>query len=243
MLPKICAEFKALIPPLSPEEREQLEQNIAETGECRDAIVLWNGVIIDGHNRFDICARHGISFGIRELNFENREAAMVWIIENQLGRRNLCDAARIELALQKAELLRERAKKNQIAAGRDKSRGGELLAKTSICRKEPIDVRKVLATEAGVGERTVGRYMQIKKDGHPELIEKMAGGEMKIGTAHRLLGKEIIKQLKVAEKSLRYIVKSIPYEGSDANCVIHEKLKKLACKARDLTEAGNRGEL
>ena len=98
-LPQIDPELKSLIPPLSIEERIQLEQNILQARKCRDAIVLWQGIIIDGHNRYEICVKHGIEFEIIELPLPSREAAMVWILDNQLGRRNLHAAAKIELAL------------------------------------------------------------------------------------------------------------------------------------------------
>lgn len=62
----IDPEFKALIPPLLPEERAGLEASILDGG-CRDALVVWKGqgVLIDGHNRHDICTKHGIAFRSR----------------------------------------------------------------------------------------------------------------------------------------------------------------------------------
>jgi len=101
---QIDQEFKNLIPPLLEDEYRQLEQNILTKRKCENAIILWDGRIIDGHNRFYICAEHGIEFELEEMDFESREAAKLWIIENQLGRRNLTDAARIELALCKEEI-------------------------------------------------------------------------------------------------------------------------------------------
>lgn len=85
---KIDRGFKALIPPLSPEEFSQLEQNILAEG-CRDALVVWGEVLLDGHNRFEICRKHGIEFSTTSLEFTDREAAADWIDKNQLGRRNL----------------------------------------------------------------------------------------------------------------------------------------------------------
>ena len=106
-LPKIDPEFKALIPPMSPEEYKQLEQNILAHKKCRDAIILWDDTIVDGHNRFRICAEHGIKFQIKHMDFGSREEAMIWILDNQLGRRNLTDAMRIELAMSKVEMLKQ----------------------------------------------------------------------------------------------------------------------------------------
>ena len=96
----IDQEFKALIPPLSQEERAQLEANILADG-CRDPLVVWategdferniapRHILVDGHNRYEICTRHGIEFDVTELEFADREAAMDWMDANQLGRRNL----------------------------------------------------------------------------------------------------------------------------------------------------------
>jgi anti-sigma-K factor RskA len=102
-LPIIDPEFKGLIQPLSADERQQLEHNITTEGECREAIILWGKIIVDWHNRYEICTRHGIEFGIREMEFESRDAAKIWILNEQLGRRNLHEAARIEIVLKKAE--------------------------------------------------------------------------------------------------------------------------------------------
>ncbi|MCL2198666.1 MAG: hypothetical protein FWB80_07065, partial [Defluviitaleaceae bacterium] len=92
--PIIDAEFKALMSPLSAEEYAQLEQNILAGKKCNDAILLWNGIIVDGMNRYAICAEHEIEFSVVDMSFDSREDVKIWIIENQLGRRNLHAAAR-----------------------------------------------------------------------------------------------------------------------------------------------------
>lgn len=85
---QIDAAFKAQIPPPSAEEREQLEVNIVASG-CRDPLTLWNGILLDGHNRYEICTRLGLPFAVISIDLPNREAAGDWIDANQLGRRNL----------------------------------------------------------------------------------------------------------------------------------------------------------
>src|SRR5690606_19904108 len=80
--------FKRLIPPLSAEEREQLEANIVAHG-CRDPLTLWHGILLDGHNRHEICTRLGLPFKTVTVDLPDREAAEDWIDANQLGRRNL----------------------------------------------------------------------------------------------------------------------------------------------------------
>jgi len=136
---EVDKEFMKLIPPLLEEEYRQLEQNILAKGKCLNALLLWDGKIVDGHNRFYICIAHGIEFEVKEMEFESREEAKLWILENQLGRRNLTDAARIELALRKEKLLKDMARERQRCAGGDKPRAGALFTKSSTTAKESIN--------------------------------------------------------------------------------------------------------
>ena len=84
----IDREFQSLCPPLSEGEFALLRDSIAEDG-CREPIVAWNGVIIDGHNRYKICAELKREFAVAPMTFQDREEAKSWILRNQLGRRNL----------------------------------------------------------------------------------------------------------------------------------------------------------
>ena len=90
---KIDKGFKELIRPLFKNEYLQLEANLIADG-CREPIAVWNGVIVDGHNRYKICSEHGIPFSIEEMTFSCREEAVAWICANQLGRRNLTEESR-----------------------------------------------------------------------------------------------------------------------------------------------------
>lgn len=85
---KIDAEFQKLCPPLSESERAALKESIESEG-CRDAIVVWDGTIVDGHNRYDICRELGKPFETKSIELADRQAAEQWIISNQLARRNL----------------------------------------------------------------------------------------------------------------------------------------------------------
>lgn len=85
----IDEELKNLIPALSQPEFEQLENNILEEG-CREAVIVWNGILVDGHNRHEICRKNNIDFKIAErTDFSNREEVIDWMINNQIGKRNL----------------------------------------------------------------------------------------------------------------------------------------------------------
>ena len=80
--------FKNLIRPLHKDEYEQLEDNLIKDG-CLDPIIVWEGTIIDGHNRYEICTKHKIPFALERIHFKSAEDAIVWICNHQLGRRNL----------------------------------------------------------------------------------------------------------------------------------------------------------
>ena len=241
--PRIDPEFAELIPPLTKDEYTQLEQNILAYRKCRDAIIVWGDTIVDGHNRFRICAQHGITFEIEEMEFDSRDAAKLWILDNQLGRRNLTDAMRIELALGKVELLRQQARENLTRGGRRKSSdsGAEKpFTKVPKQGEEPINVHKAVASEAGVSHGTVQNYMEVVKHGSPELFAGVKGGELKIGTAHRLLDKEIQKQLNHADKLYRYIEENLPtIINPQARQEINSRLSDLQGRLEALRGCGN----
>ena len=235
-LPKIDPAFKSLIPALSKEEREQLEQNILQARKCHDAIILWDGVIIDGHNRYEICVKHGIEFEVVDLPLTSREEAIVWILDNQLGRRNINAAARIELALAKTEMLREKAQRNLTRGGRPKNGAEKPSAKLTKPEIESFHVRKALADDVGISERTLHNYLQIKEHGSSNLLAKVQSGELKIGAAHKLLTKEILKQLKQADEFYASMADAISPQtarlnGTDINCPVY-KANKQAIQTR-----------
>lgn len=111
---KIDEEFKNLIPPLSKEEYQGLEDSLKSEG-CREAIIVWNGTIVDGHNRYEICTKNGIAFEAKEKEFESKDKAKEWIIKNQFSRRNITSFTRARLALELKELISSKAREHQIA--------------------------------------------------------------------------------------------------------------------------------
>lgn len=185
---QIDPEFKNLIPPLSPEEYAQLEANIKADG-CRDPIVLWNDFIIDGHNRHEICTKHGIAFECIRKRFESRAHVRIWMRENQKGRRNLTPAWMIEIELgNKADLLEiGKAKMGD-------SRRNEALSAND--KPSPqVNTREQIAKAAGVSTGQVGMAEQVKAKA-PELWEKAKAGDVSIYSAY----KEIKKEEKKAER-------------------------------------------
>ena len=97
-------EFQALIPPLTDDEFRQLEASILAEG-VRDPLVVWEGILLDGHHRMRIADTHGILYEVVERNLPDRNAAMAWIIKNQFARRNLTPYQRCELALKLEDLV------------------------------------------------------------------------------------------------------------------------------------------
>jgi 16S rRNA G966 N2-methylase RsmD len=140
----INPKFRALIPPLAPEELAQLEANISADG-CRDPLVTWRDMLIDGHNRYEICTRRNIPFKTVSKSFQDEDEAMLWMIDNQAGRRNLPDIDKISLASKKEEIFRRKAKENQ---------GTRTDLSAKLPKGEPVHTRAESAKAAGVGERT-----------------------------------------------------------------------------------------
>ena len=164
----IDPEFKALIPPLLPEERKGLEESILKEG-CRDALVVWKGhnILVDGHNRYEICTAHGKPFETVEMEFASRDDAMVWIIDNQVSRRNLTPFARGELALKRKHIIAAKARENQ---SHGQTAPGKTLSQNSVKAFEKIDTQKELAKIAGVSHDTIARIEKIVQKAPEEVL-------------------------------------------------------------------------
>jgi hypothetical protein len=149
----IDEEFKTLLPPLPPEDFEKLERSILEDG-CRDPVVIWKEekILIDGQNRYDICTKHNLPYGIIEKSFDNREQVKVWMLKNQLLRRNMNLFQRAEAALKFKDFYASMAKENQRAAG-----GRAVRPKWD----KPVDTLQELANLAGTSRTTIHRVEYI----------------------------------------------------------------------------------
>jgi hypothetical protein len=153
-------EFKNLIPRLSATEREGLESAIIRDGRARDAIIIWGGhnIIVDGHNRHEICTANRLPFRTEEMSFEDRDEAKAWVITNQLARRNIGPFARVQLASKLAGLRLAAKARANMATGR-----GNLVT-------DPFRSRDEIATLAGVGHNTVSAVKKTEDRGIPALI-------------------------------------------------------------------------
>ena len=154
---RIDPEFESRIPPLTDDEFQQLEENILADGVIISPIVVWEGVVIDGHNRFRIVEKHPhISFTACERQFENRYEALAWICKNQLGRRNLTFQ-------QKKYLIGKQYDSEKASHGGDR-KSEEV--KSSGQNAHLIADKKTaerIAEENGINEKTVRRAAQYSR--------------------------------------------------------------------------------
>lgn len=86
----IDPEFRDKIPPLTEDEFTLLKENILSDGAVFSPLIVWDGTILDGHNRYEIIQKHPeLTYAVHRLSLANRYEALSWICKNQLGRRNL----------------------------------------------------------------------------------------------------------------------------------------------------------
>lgn len=154
---RIDPEFKKLIPALSAEEYMQLETNIVDDG-CRDPLTVWQEeeLLLDGHNRFEICKRYGMEYELFFVSLPDRQHAINWIINNQLGRRNVTP--------EQASYLRgKRYNMEKLDQGGDRK------------SKDQNDLLKGETTAARLADEFKVSAPTIKRDGKfAEAVDKLA---------------------------------------------------------------------
>ncbi len=171
-----------LIPPLDPEEYRLLESNLKRDG-CREAIILWDGCIVDGHNRYEICTRNRIPFHILEVHFNSREEAIAWICYNQLGRRNITNETRKYLIGKRYEM------EKCIGAHNKSKKPAEEVRPTfwDGPRDEPAGrTTERLGDEYHISKNTVQKYgtysamLEMLRKVVPEYVPQILNGTLKI---------------------------------------------------------------
>lgn len=173
-------EFKNLIPPLTADEYRGLEESILAEG-CRDSLIAWHGILVDGHNRYEICEKYGLPFTVTETDFETRDAVKLWMMKNQLSRRNLNDFQRIEIVHAVKDAIRAEAKKRQGT----RTDLNNIPVKLPECK----DSRDILGEMAGVSGSTYERAAKVIEQGTPETKEALRRGEISINKAYEELQK------------------------------------------------------
>ncbi|WP_371764029.1 hypothetical protein [Massilia sp.] len=175
----INEELRSFIDPLTPVEYAALERSLLADG-CRDALVLWRDVLIDGHNRYDICTKHGIEFRtVNNDKFDSLEDVMLWVIDNNLARRSVSDFQRGMLALRKKEIVAARAAQRAAEAPPDQPAPEPA--------DDPVDppwsTREDVAKAARVSANTLSQIERIRKTAAPELVDAVRSGTISVSAA------------------------------------------------------------
>lgn len=196
MTVQINQELKAYIDPLMPDEYASLEQSLLAEG-CRDALVLWGDVLVDGHNRYEICRKHSIEFRtVQNPSFKSMDDVRLWMIDNHLGRRSVSDYQRGVLALRKKTILEARAGATagapvdpdtpQAAAPGPQGDGGGSDSGNTLVPGHAHTMaltRAALARAARLSSNTLGQIEQIHNAAAPELVDAVKRGEVSINAA------------------------------------------------------------
>ena len=226
-------ELKAYIEPLTPDEHEALERSILTEG-CRDALVLWGDVLVDGHNRYGICQKHGLPFQtVQNPRFQSMEDVHLWMIDQHLGRRSVSDFQRGVLALRKREIVADRRARAvaapDVTGASAESAANSYPAETAagLPAADPLNTREAIAKAARLSSSQVVMIEKIQKQAAPELVAAVKSGTISINAAAAVAtlpaeeqvaavaaGKEELKQ---AAKRVRDLKRKPPREDAPKN--------------------------
>ena len=235
----VLEELKAYIDPLTADEYEALERSLLAEG-CRDALVLWNDILVDGHNRYGICRKHGLPFNtVQNTRFQSMDDVHLWMIEQHLGRRSVSDYQRGVLALRKRAILGARQK-----AQRDAGSNSEMATSASAPDDDadarppwddmPVAVsRAELAREAKLSSNQVSMIERIHAQATPEVVEALKSGAISISAAaavaslpedeQRSAAQAGKAELRQAAKRVRDARKRTRPEGADGAEAAHDE--------------------
>ena len=223
---KIDKEFKEKIPPLTDAEFEQLRENILSDGEVYEPIVTWNGVIVDGHNRWRIIQENPqIPFRTKEMDFADKWAAFEWMYRKQLGRRNLSDEQKTYLLGKLYEARKKtQGTNNQFVQAKNENRQNDAFqpkGKTSI----------IIAKEQGVGQKTVERAEHFAK-GLDAIREVSPAAADKVLDGKSGVSKQTIAEMRNADgEEIKEVAKAIE-EGKP----VSRKPRPMSPQMKDFTK-------
>ena len=236
--------LKAYIDPLTPEEYEALERSILAEG-CRDALVLWGDLLVDGHNRYGICRKHGLPFQtVQSKLFHSVEDVHLWMIDQHLGRRSVSDFQRGVLALRKREIVAERRARwlaasseagaaSAAAEGDGQSPPWDTAAQSAAPPAQsvpaPLKSREDIAKAARLRSSQVVLIEKIQKQAAPELVAAVKSGAVSISTAAAVAtlpadeqvaavvgGKDDIRQAAKRVREAQRKPRDVPAAGTEA---------------------------
>ena len=229
----IDKEFAEIFPPLSERKFELLEESILSEG-CREDLVIWNGIIIDGHNRYKICQKHNIPFKCREISFPDREHAKLWKIKEQIARRNLTVFQRCMLIIPMEEDFKKEAEERRRARISEYRKSGETV-QISVPSKKTQDI---LADLAGTSHDTIEKVKYILKNADDELKEQLARGDIKVNRIfNELKGKKAEEALSDISEFVDEDIKDIDdiddSDEQDFEAISDEKLAEIKRRAAE----------
>lgn len=188
---RIDPELNEIMPRLTKEELEELENSLLKDGYKGAPLIVWGDIIIDGHNRYQLCKKHNIPYEVQKMEFESKEEVIQWMIRAQLGRRNLNSAQRIALVKKFRPIYEKQAKENQSKAVSEsnKNRAKSALVNLPSMDSElkPINTSEKLASIAGVSDKTYRMGEKVLNSDNLELKEEMLSGEKSVSAAHKEL--------------------------------------------------------
>ena len=192
---RIDKEFESLIPPLSSDEFQQLEENVRKEG-IRDPLVVWDGpegygILLDGHNRYKIANKYNIPYATKRMHFSDRERAMEWMIDNQLGRRNLHVLDREALLSKKRETLERQARKRNEAT----RFGGSGNISTTVGK-----TRDIIGKELGVSGKQVDKLHTINEKATDRTKQLVREGKLSINQAYNSVHPKKPDPVKLAKE-------------------------------------------
>ncbi len=188
----VTEELKAYIDPLTEDEYAALERSILAEG-CRDALVLWGDILVDGHNRYSICTKHGLPFQtVQNTRFKSMEDVHLWMIDQHLGRRSVSDFQRGVLALRKKEIMEARRlavlndpspEATAAAAAADAAEAPAGAGDAPLPEAPALKSREAIARAARISSATVSQIEKIQKAAAPELVAAVRSGDVSISAA------------------------------------------------------------
>ena len=182
---KIDTELRDLLPPLTHDEFKQLEDNLVKDG-CQNPLFVWRGFIADGHNRYIICQKHKIPFAIAELGFDDKSEVMRWMIDGQLGRRNLSPIQRVAVTEKYRPVFEEKAKENQ-GTRNDLNIPPNSEASDIKIRNRDNETERQLAKLANVGHTAYHQAKTILDSDNEEVKQKVLSGDMSINAGYNVI--------------------------------------------------------
>ena len=183
--PTVLPELAELLPPLSGEQLAALEKDILQNGCYAPIIVNEDLVVVDGHNRQQICTRHGLPYKMAVFAFDDLLEAKQWALDTQKGRRNLDKWELGKIALKLRPEIEARAKANQQTYHGNQYESGPSATLPEV-HSAPVDTRKELAASVGLGERTMGKVMQIDEHAPAAVKEDLDKKELSVNQGYQI---------------------------------------------------------